>query len=183
MGSASTKQKYVLVSNLSLGMVTKKIGVKTHVLCESFLGFSKNSPTTLPKTNSSHLKIGRNPKGKANVFQPPFFRGKLAVSFREGNPTGDPGIFTSFRASTRRGLKLFWAPIVDAAYVSRIGRRWEKTVYLKMGVFGWGTKKTEYGVKSPNKKVAIWILVFYFFLKHTLYFKIYLVDGLYVAIM
>ena len=37
---------------------------------------------TLPETNSSHLKIG-HPNRKV-VFQPSIFRGKLAVSFREG---------------------------------------------------------------------------------------------------
>ena len=36
----------------------------------------------LPKTNSSPLKIGRNPKER-KVSQPPIFRGKLAVSFRQ----------------------------------------------------------------------------------------------------
>ena len=35
-----------------------------------------------PKFNSSPLKSYRNPIGKANVFQPPFFRGKLAVKLR-----------------------------------------------------------------------------------------------------
>ena len=32
---------------------------------------------TLPKFNSSPLKIGRNPKGNEKVFQPPFFSGEL----------------------------------------------------------------------------------------------------------
>ena len=36
----------------------------------------------LPKTNSSPLKIGRNPKEMV-VSQPRIFRGKLAVSFRQ----------------------------------------------------------------------------------------------------
>ena len=39
-----------------------------------------------PETNmTSPLKIGLNaPKGNEKVFQPPIFRGKIAVSFREG---------------------------------------------------------------------------------------------------
>ena len=39
---------------------------------------------TIPKTNSSPLKIGRNPRGNEKVFQPSIFRGEN-VSFREGN--------------------------------------------------------------------------------------------------
>ena len=41
---------------------------------------------TLPETNSSPLKIGRNPIGKV-VFQPSIFRGELFVSGRLGDYT------------------------------------------------------------------------------------------------
>ena len=40
---------------------------------------------TLPETNSSLLKTSQAPKGGCFIFQPSIFRGKLAVSFREGN--------------------------------------------------------------------------------------------------
>ena len=40
---------------------------------------------TLPKTNSSNLKNGAwDPKKEFHLNQPLIFRGKLAVSFREG---------------------------------------------------------------------------------------------------
>ena len=39
---------------------------------------------TLPKANSSHLKIGRAPKGNDRLFQPSIFRCKLVVSFLGG---------------------------------------------------------------------------------------------------
>jgi len=54
---------------------------------------SNQLPTTLPETNSSHLKICRAPKGNEKVFQPPIFRA-FAASFR--------GYVTSFQNGKRQ---------------------------------------------------------------------------------
>ena len=47
--------------------------------------FRDDMMVTLPD-NSSHLKIGRAPKGNEKVFQPSIFRGENAVGFRECIP-------------------------------------------------------------------------------------------------
>ena len=51
----------------------------THVIYDIY-----DDDTTLPETNSSPLKIGRNPKGKDHL--PTTNLQVRAVSFREGNP-------------------------------------------------------------------------------------------------
>ena len=52
---------------------------------------------TLPKTNSSPLKVGRNPKGNEKVFQPSIFRcERLLVSGRVNQLPNDFGLYTIF---------------------------------------------------------------------------------------
>jgi len=43
--------------------------------------FAKTHPFTLPKTNSSHLKLQQHIN---NIFQPPFLQGRLMVVFGAG---------------------------------------------------------------------------------------------------
>ena len=46
--------------------------------------------STLPETNTSPLKIGRNPKRKVFHLPTIHFQGAFAVSFREGNSSNHP---------------------------------------------------------------------------------------------
>ena len=69
------------------GLVDSFFGLLGRDLTPDFFVFyaNKYAPDTLPKTNSSHLKIGRAPKGKNRLAKIHFQVLCLAVSFREGN--------------------------------------------------------------------------------------------------
>ena len=65
-----------------------EIGVRAQVVFEVSRIWPK-AISTIPKTNSSPVKIGRNPKGNEKVFQTSIFRCEN-VCFREGTRSTNP---------------------------------------------------------------------------------------------